>query len=206
MQALEIFCGTKSFGKVATQKGYNVTSIDLMPRFKPTICANVLDIDILDIEKKVGMPSVIWASPPCIEYSRAKTKGKRNLNMANQLVMKTIAIIDFFLSKNPKLKWFLENPQTGLLPKQRFMEHIPYFDVDYCRFSDWGYRKRTRIWSNLEYGNVLCKGVGLCSNMIGRRHKNSCGNHSGHYTNNIVKKYEKYRIPPMLIETLLSSI
>jgi hypothetical protein len=28
------------------------------------------------------------------------------------------------------------------------MKDIPFYDVDYCMYSDWGYKKRTRIWTN----------------------------------------------------------
>ena len=28
------------------------------------------------------------------------------------------------------------------------MEDIPYVDIDYCQFSDWGYQKPTRIWGS----------------------------------------------------------
>ena len=42
----------------------------------------------------------------------------------------------------------IENPQTGLLKKQTFMENIPYTDIDYCKYG-MPYRKRTRIWNNI---------------------------------------------------------
>ena len=35
----------------------------------------------------------IWASPPCAEYSRAKTMGVRDLAAANNIVRKTLRII-----------------------------------------------------------------------------------------------------------------
>ena len=28
------------------------------------------------------------------------------------------------------------------------MKDIPFIDVDYCMFSDWGYQKPTRIWGS----------------------------------------------------------
>ena len=30
------------------------------------------------------------------------------------------------------------------------MKGIPYVDIDYCQFSDWGYQKPTRIWGCLQ--------------------------------------------------------
>ena len=87
---------------------------------------------------------IIWASPPCTEYSRAKTPGIRKIDYANSIVLKTLEIIDCF---NPEY-WFLENPQTGLLKEQEFMKGLPFYDVDYCKYG-MSYRKRTRIWTNL---------------------------------------------------------
>ena len=51
-------------------------------------------------------------------------------------------IIDYF---KPPL-YFIENPQTGKM--KDYISDRPYYDVDYCKYSDWGMRKRTRIWTN----------------------------------------------------------
>ena len=42
--------------------------------------------------------------------------------------------------------WFIENPQTGRM--KDYITDRPYYDVDYCRYCDWGVRKRTRVWTN----------------------------------------------------------
>ena len=70
--------------------------------------------DIMDWDYHVYEPGsfdVMWASPPCTEYSRAKTCGVRNIEMANAIVQRTIDIIEYF---NPSF-YIMENPQTGLL-------------------------------------------------------------------------------------------
>ena len=49
-----------------------------------------------------------------------------------------------------KPKYFvIENPQTGLLKKQPFMNEFQYDDVDFCKYG-MPYRKRTRLWNNLK--------------------------------------------------------
>ena len=53
----------------------------------------------------------IWASPPCTEYSKAKTTGTRNLSSANQIVEKTLEIIEYL----DPVHFVIENPRTGLL-------------------------------------------------------------------------------------------
>ena len=67
---LELFSGTKSVGKVAEELGYHVISLDLK---NANINADILDWDYAVFD--VGYFDVIWASPPCTEYSIAKTDG-----------------------------------------------------------------------------------------------------------------------------------
>ena len=88
----------------------------------------------------------IWASPPCTEYSIAKTVGLRNIDYANSIVLKTIEIIDYL---KPKYH-VLENPQTGLLKKQPFMNEFDFTDVDSCKYG-FKYRRRTRLWNNFNH-------------------------------------------------------
>ena len=90
MKLLELFSGTKYVGKVAEQLGYDVVSLDLT---NADINCNIIDWD--DTTYPVGYFDLIWASPPCIEYSKAKTVGVRNLELANEIVNRTIEIINY---------------------------------------------------------------------------------------------------------------
>ena len=129
------------------------------------------------------------------------------------LVKKSLEIIDYF---KPRI-WILENPATGNLRKREVVKDIPFYDVDYCMYSDWGYKKKTRFWTNIvNFVPKLCNKN--CGNMvkIGVKHihKNNCGNGA---QNKLVRKHkinvngvgggtnrlERYRIPPKLIEELL---
>ena len=76
-------------------------------------------------------------APPCTEFSQAKTRGIRDLAYADSLVQKGLEIIKYLRPDT----WFLENPQTGLLKRRPYMKGIPYVDVDYCHFANWGYKK-----------------------------------------------------------------
>ena len=106
-------------------------------------------VDIMEFDYKQYDKNefdIIWASCPCTEYSRAKTRGIRDIEGANKLVLKTLEIIKFFDCKY----WFIENPQTSLLKNQSFMKELPFVDGDYCMYG-LPYRKRTRIWTNKIY-------------------------------------------------------
>ena len=89
MLLLELFSGTGSVGRVAKNFGYTVISLDLK---NADICSDILEWDYT--EYPTGMFHVIWASPPCTEYSRAKTTGVRKIEEANKIVKKTIEIIN----------------------------------------------------------------------------------------------------------------
>ena len=55
--------------------------------------------------------------------------------------------------------------------------HKPFYDVDYCKYADWGYRKRTRTWTNLEgFDAKICNND--CNDIGGNQHKINIGHHT----------------------------
>ena len=90
---LELFSGTQSVGQIFRQAGWDVTSIDNDPRTRPTFVADIGRIDLEQLPPDVDM---IWASPPCTQYSVARTTAKtpRDLAGADALVRATLEIID----------------------------------------------------------------------------------------------------------------
>ena len=174
MNVLELFSGTGSVGKVCNELGWNVISVDL--ELPATHECDIMDFDYKQYPKDYF--SVIWASPPCTDYSKLqdsflnrKRKGviytkeiqENEMKEADKLVLKSLEIIDYF---KPEL-WCMENPQTGRMKDREIMKDITFYDVDYCMYSNWGYRKRTRIWPNKKnWNNLKCDGSGACGNMI----------------------------------------
>lgn len=193
MRLLELFCGTKSVSKAIGHRYTEVVSLDVDRRADPTILA-----DILTWDYTVFPPNhfhTIWASPPCNEYSaiRRSVPTPPNLALADSIVQRTLEIIEYF---NPD-RWYIENPQTGMMKSRPFMEDVPYVDCDYCRFSDWGYRKRTRFWGNVVAENVLCEGEGRCPNMPGPHHRVNVFPALGQRKRLTLD--ERHRIPPALV-------
>lgn len=202
MRILELFSGTKSVTKA--MQGHTIVSLDILPKHSPTICANVLEWDYKQYPP--GHFDAIWASPPCIEYSILKhnTGMATNMALADAIVLRTLEIIAYY---EPD-KWFIENPQTGLLKTRPFMTDIPFYDVDYCAYSDWGYKKRTRIWTNVDFSPRLCGGTDACPNMVGRFHKASFGGQGrpkDHTYISVPAGENAHRVPPALIRALFSS-
>ena len=85
------------------------------------------------------------------------------------------------------------------------MKDIPYVDVDYCQFSDWGYKAPTRIWGCQKIAELapkLCD-PNTCTNLVmfkngRRRHRESLGGNHIRFT-----PYQKGRFPPKLVDYLL---
>ena len=72
-RVLELFSGTGSVGRSFRACGWDVFSVDIDAAAKPTLVANVLDLQWDALPPRVDC---IWASPPCTHYSRARTKAK----------------------------------------------------------------------------------------------------------------------------------
>ena len=85
MNILELFAGTGSVGKIARELGHTVISLD--KDMDADIKTNILDWNYQTYEPNTF--NLIWASPPCTEYSIAKTTGIRKIEEANKIVERT---------------------------------------------------------------------------------------------------------------------
>ena len=109
MKILELFAGTGSVGKVAKELGHEVISLDR------DLDADI-KIDIMQWNYKEFEPNffnLIWASPPCTEYSIAKTTGIRKIAEANEIVKKNLRdnrILEskLFYNRKPSNRLFKE--------------------------------------------------------------------------------------------------
>tara|TARA_R110000822_G_scaffold26049_10_gene78817 strand:+ start:690 stop:1595 length:906 start_codon:yes stop_codon:yes gene_type:complete len=186
MNHLELFSGTHSFGKISSELGYNVISLDRdlgdQCPFSDYVSNKHIKEDILTWNYKVypkGYFKLITASPVCLWWSNLRNTwiGRKLRSHGDTIITKEILdediekfgvpmvdkvfeIIDYF---EPQY-YLIENPMTGKM-KQYINELIPYYDIDYCKYSDWGYKKTSRFWTNIEgFTNKRCKND--CDNMI----------------------------------------
>lgn len=196
MNILELFSGTGSFSKVCEERGYQVFTIDISNKFNPSLCK---DIHLIFKEDIPFIPDVVWASPPCQEYSHAKRRGIRDLETADTNVIKAIELIALL---KPRF-WIIENPQTSLLKDRDFMRGLSYTDVSYCKYG-MPYRKQTRLWNNFSFKGLVCNKD--CNSMNDKKHIGSAGNGRMKYTNKNYTKYEKYVVPKDLCLSIIKQI
>ena len=184
MRILELFSGTHSIGKIGSKLGHEIVSLDRdldaeNDGYKSDyhIKADIMTWDYKN-EFSEGDFDLITASPVCLFWSnlrntwigrRSKTINsdgsivtrediERDINLHGKpMVDKCFEIIEFF---KPKY-WWLENPATGRMKNyisSDYPNYNTYFDVDYCKYSDWGYKKKTRFWTNIQgFNPKVCK-------------------------------------------------
>ena len=176
-RALDLFSGSGSVAHALRNQGYEVFTLDNNPRCNANWQVDILEWPVEEFYKP-GYFHLVAASPPCTEYSNAMTCRPRELEKADRIVQRTIDIINYL---KPSM-WWIENPRHGKLSTREVVAGLPYVDIDFCRFSTWGYQKPTRFWCSkniAKRSNVLCEKK--CANLVptphgGLWHKYAIGN------------------------------
>lgn len=198
---LELFSGSGSVGKVAKKLGYEVTSVDIL--FPATYRCDILKWNYKKYPP--GYFDVIWASPPCTEFSYAKTVGERDIAGALKLVRTALQIIKYFEPRS----YAIENPVGHLRHMNIMKKRTDRKTISYCKYG-YSYRKNTDIWTNSSFEPKKCEGQHICA------YKEKYGFHEytvqsgprmdGHITQKPIKKIEKrYKIPPRLLQDIFKS-
>ena len=163
MKVAEFFAGSRSVGKVAESLGMKVFSIDWKPFDKINL---VCDVEKMKVSDVPFIPDVVWGSPDCTTYSIAscsthrinsvepKSEYAKKCDNVNQHF---ISLINEWLSINPNMVFFIENPR-GMLRKMPFMKDFKRHTIWYCQYGD-DRAKPTDIWTNSKNWNPrpMCK-------------------------------------------------
>jgi len=109
MKVLDLFSGLGGFSQAFKDRGHEVITVDINPAFRPTICTDILKMDISVLGDGYD---VILAAPPCTEFSRESMPWTRTGNQPDlRLVLKTREIIDRL-----KPRWWIVENVRGAAP------------------------------------------------------------------------------------------
>lgn len=211
MNILELCSGTGSVGTAFKKliKVNKYVSVDINPKYNPTTCQDIMKFEYK--KYKPGTFDIIWASPPCTEYSLAKTIGVRNFQLADAIVRRVFLILSYL---KPSY-WFVENP-VGLLQHRRFMHKYEQYKhkCSYCHYGTL-FKKPTNIWTNVQTNLKHCSKETPCKHRVGNRHHVTSQAGYVHYSTKkgdiVVKKgagsYKNvYPVPQKLIKEVCKSI
>ena len=197
MRLLELFSGTQSISKVFRARGWDCTTVDFDAASNLDLCMNVLDLD----PTKLPRPDLIWASPLCTQYSRARTNAKtpRDLEGSDRLVAKVLELADYW-----NTAFVMENP-VNMLMHREVVAGVPLTIVSYCKYKDdrWpqNYRKNTVLYNNIGFeGRPPCRRDCDCLDASGN-HKDFAPR-GGRKGGERMKLNDLYSIPPALCEAV----
>jgi hypothetical protein len=188
LRVLDIFSGTGSITKAFRAATHEVDSLDIDPRFEPTICTNVLDWNYKALPRLYY--DVIWASVPCSSIARSSALTPRDLMLADSLVLRTQEILTWF---SPRC-WRIENPAGSMLWRRFKFPHL--VTTSYCSYG-FRYKKATTIATNLVDFSLKdpCGGAGVCASMVGKQHKEHAQKGGGGVEDVYHSRDELHRIP-----------
>ena len=176
MRVLELFSGTHSVGVVCKELNYHVVSLDRDLGATSKIYKNYksphhIKQDIMTWDYKndfdVGYFDVITASPVCCLWSVlrncwigrtfknsdeiiTKETLERDIDeFGKPMVDKVFEIIEYF---EPRWFW-VENPKSSkmweYIKQTRYYDSYMFKHFDYCKYSDFGYKKSTIFLTNI---------------------------------------------------------
>jgi hypothetical protein len=208
VRVLDLFSGTGSIEKTLSKliPGVEVTSVDIDPKFRPTIVADVLELDYEALWSP-GYFDVVWMSPPCTYYSLARNSVPRDFRKSDSLVKRGMLIVSYLRPAH----FFMENPRAflRLRPFMRQWNAKYRKTVNYCRYSSRGdvykYPKPTDIWTNKEFEALACTPEKRCKYFSGTSHVETA--QKGPSLSVVpavgsVKSEAVYRVPRKLIAVL----
>ena len=139
MLMLDLFSGKGGASQAMRERGWDIITVDINPDFEPDICT-----DITTFHYSGPVPDLIWASPPCIEFSKASLPASWACNMIPaepdiNLMLAAKRIIDdvkprWWVIENVRgaVSWFI--PILGPVRKKSGSRYLwgefPIFDCD----------------------------------------------------------------------------
>jgi hypothetical protein len=146
VRVLDLFAGLRGWSDPFAERGHEVWSIDLDPRFDVSSHADILTLTAADLP---WQPDIILASPPCESFSvltigRNWAPGRVPKTDAARLAIALVEATRRIIEETRPAYFVIENPRAMLrtLPPLAWMERRT---VSYCRYG-LPFRKPTDLW------------------------------------------------------------
>lgn len=131
---IDLFSGLGGWSAAFRDRGHEVFTVDINPKFRPDLERDILEVYPSDLPQS---PTVILASPPCIEFSRDWMPWLPSSKPAMDLTTRTMDLIrelapPYWAIENVRgaVKWF--KPLMGLPIKRVGSRYLwgsfPIFD------------------------------------------------------------------------------
>ena len=214
LSVLDLFCGTKSLQPICQELKWQYCSVDINQKYQPDILTDVLTWDYQH-DLRDRRFDIVFCSPPCTLFSKMryaprtlkrmnKTLEQAEHDMLSEgipLLDRTREIIDWLRENCHTSVYFIENPATGRM--KEFLIDLIMYEVDYCAYQpDFGYKKPTGIWSNIDpttFTPRRCLGIDCPATLPGTRKHLINGFRDG------VSKELLYRVPIDLLRDLMKA-
>ena len=203
---LELFAGSRSWGKIAEQLGYEVFSVD----WKNFEGINlVIDIEELTEDVLPWIPDVVIDGRPCTTFSMAAISyhrfedGRPKTDFAAKCDRMNIKLNNFY--KKWGCIYYIENPRA-MLRKMDYMKGMDRTTVTYCSYGDTR-MKPTDIWSNnirdlFNTDGWLPREMCFNGNTKCQHEPSPRGSRTG--TQGLKNNYERSKVPHDLCKEILS--
>lgn len=160
MKVLDLFAGLGGWSGAFRERGHDVVTVDLDPRFGTTIVGDILTLAAADLPWR---PDIILASPPCEGFSVLRIGRNwhhRSMGVANApktataelglaLVEATVRLID---ETQPRY-FVIENPRA-MLRKLPVLATLERRTVTYCQYGHVS-MKPTDLWGGFPPSMVM---------------------------------------------------
>ena len=156
---LELFSGTGRLAAAFRERGWETVTLD--SHCDADIKCDILRWDYSEMQRF----DHVHLSPPCTEFSHAKTRSVRDIEGATLICSAALTAARALLK--PGGTYSIENPATGrwALHKQPLMTalNLRRHEVTYCSYGE-PYRKLTSLWTDLPWiPRPPCRGENRCS-------------------------------------------
>lgn len=155
MRVLDLFCGLKGWSSVWAAAGHEVVTLDLDPKFHPTVVADVLEVRAADLG---GPFDVVLASPPCEGFSvmnigrnwhHDHTPKTDTARLGKAILERTVSLIG---ELDPAF-WVIENP-VGKMRRMSVLEPLERRTITQCQYGETR-MKPTDLWGGFPPSLVL---------------------------------------------------